>query len=263
MLLPVCPEGYGNMVDLGGSLCQQCATGTYSNKGSSGPCQTCEGKPSNSHYTSTTKGPNCPYKCDQGYFHSNDDCLSPLDNFIFNYIGVPGFCSCIAFIVVLIIAPLAVLKVRRRYGRFYFTIHGINKRSANTKTNAPPASHATTQAVMQSSNVKFTGAHGIRRLRLRNRTTNSSRNSKSKLSKSNSISLIEDPLLVNLPVRISKDGENDFGDSLDDDKRQYTFFDDQEREKRLMLRLTDPDMPFHACRIYLFGSNHPYSSYGS
>jgi hypothetical protein len=224
--LPDCTPGYGNSQTTG-QLCQQCVVGFYGIGNSSDPCFKCTNAPTHSTYTTSGwTNSDCPFVCDTGRTTLN--CYTPVQNFIFNVLTLAGLGACIAGFFVLVIAPLLFYRLRDKYGWFE------NKQmdmlgDVFKKANLLDLGFGD-DSVINAKRIVSTRKGSDGRLVMRENPVRPG----GKSAKSGGI---QDIQMKVMHARTLKD-------------------------LRRVLRLADQDLPFHACRVNLLGSNHPWSSQG-
>ncbi|CAE7517916.1 unnamed protein product, partial [Symbiodinium microadriaticum] len=109
---PLCDPGYGNNYATF-QMCYKCPVDYYKMGYNGNECKKCDNKPDHSDYTtpgSETK--ECHYKCDNGFV--GDDCLPPFEKFIDGMGGYPAFGAAFTTILVVVFAPLLILRMRKK-----------------------------------------------------------------------------------------------------------------------------------------------------
>lgn len=228
--LPVCKAGTGNQVS--GAICETCPIGTYSEGLSTGPCLACTNAPKHAYYTETgSTNPDCKYECESSYV--TEHCYNQVQNFIYSVVGVPGFaCMCVG-VFLLLMVPLGYTRLKRRYG--YFTY-------LDKKTQKRRDVFGFDFFNNDDDNFMFESQHN------KDRST---------------IIKMETFTTENPVLKASTDDAGRYStDSTSASTRIRALRNKMFAERRREHRMTDQDLVFHAYRINLFGSNHPFQSRG-
>lgn len=242
VILPSCLPGYGNNAQ-SGDICDKCLVGYYS-YGGDGSCLPCDNRPAHAYYTNkgvTTS--DCPYVCENGY--SDLECYSQFQKFMYNVIGIGGFIGvCISFFTVLIV-PLLYFRYRNMYDWDDNYYGRMIERSFNAA------------AVEGGDEVVDDDVHMEFGLQMKSSKPKANDRNPSLASidtiRSNYTS---NPLAMRLQQEISV---------IQDDQKLRSLLSNRQfspDDLRREYRLTDPDMPFHAYRLNLYGCNEPFKSRG-
>eukprot|EP01032_Pedospumella_encystans_P009033 gene9033-10667_t len=228
--LPTCKAGTGNQVS--GAICETCPVGTYSTGLSTGPCQKCTNAPSHADYIGTgATTPDCDYECESSYV--TEHCYNQVQNFIYNVVGVPAFaCMCVG-VFLLLMVPLGYTRLKRRYGYFTYLDKKTQKRRDVFGFDFFNSDH-------DDDNFMFESQH----------------------NKDRSTIIKMETFTTNNPVLKASTDNRDSTDSAAASTRIRALRNKMFAERRREHRMTDQDLVFHAYRINLFGSNHPFQSRG-
>jgi hypothetical protein len=206
-----------------GAICIICPTGTYS-YGGNVECSNCNDKPSHSFYTqSGWSNSDCPFQCESGY--TTDSCYNPLQAFIFTTLTVPGVVGISVGLLAIILVPLFYY----RYKRFNDWGDKQNEQGDFFKK------------VLFNMDMGNTDEQGNK-----------------KASRRQKDFMVQNPLRGHHKNNLS-------GDIEEDVKIVQIRHLQRKRgkEMRREYRMADSDMIFHACRVNLYGQNHPYQSRGN
>lgn len=259
-LLPVCPLGTGNNNQTtsgssDGSVCSPCGTGFYKSVVNSAACSSCTNNRGHSYYvacdydTSTPFGDpqqcpttaSCPYVCDAGDI--TQQCLNPFLLVIF----VLGSWACTAhqaketdlvciwggFVVDFVAVIIGIFLCLRlyRYREYRKFVDDMNKDRQNLallghqQTSDPwamgqPASGESLVSPLFQPEIQMqTSSFSLNKRTASTSASNAARKSMFHYLKASA----KNP-----------------------------------KDLRLAMRMVDADMTYHACRIYLLGSNHPH-----
>lgn len=230
--LPVCKAGTGNQVT--GAICETCPAGTYSLGKSTGPCTECTNAPKHSAYTGTGgTSPTCPYVCDASYV--TEHCYNQIQNFIYTKMGIPAFASMCVGVFLLLMLPLTYTRLKRRYGWFTYMDKKTKKR--RDVFGFDFFSHDDDDTFM------FESQH----------------------AKGESTVIKMQTFTTENPVFKSNAGDDGDRDSTDSTAgtRIRALRNKMFAERRREHRMNDQDLVFHAYRVNLFGTNHPFQSRGT
>ena len=242
--LPQCPAGYGNG-ESSGTVCGLCPAGTYAPGDGKNDCYYCKNKPTHAHYTTdgwTTS--DCPYDCNAGY--STSDCYTPFQNFIFHTLGLIGIIFCSVGFLGLILLPLVYYRYKKEYGWFEET-------SKKSKITLP------TDTFTHVDDYRVNDKHrsGGRKSSIDMHITETES------------SIVDNPLResdssvpVDYPRGLSNASSVWEGRTMSTGSALPSAFKKMDMDLRLRLRLVDPDLVTHACRVNLLGSNHPNPAHG-
>jgi hypothetical protein len=243
--LPVCLPGYGNDIETG-QICAICPVGTYNEGLSSEPCQNCENKPLHAYYTElgeTTSS--CEYTCDQGY--QTTHCYSQFQYFIFVTLGVTYFSIlCVGFFFI-VMAPLTYTRLKRKYD--WFSKDDVQQSGLKKIFGDFFLGHDNDDDVFFETD-KATGRTSIQMKNFSSHNPLAGAGGDSPKQNKNGNDYDGD----------FNGGDGRYSDSYGSRIRtlRSKFFVDRRKEHRML----DQDLVFHAYRVNLMGSNHPWKSYG-
>ena len=215
--LPDCAAGYGNDPSTG-AICTKCPEGYYNSGVDDGPCLKCSNAPVHSYYfASGWTTKNCPYDCDPGY--TTDNCYNQFQKFIYSTLGLGGVAGVAVGILTLILAPLIYYRLKRSYGWG----DSKNKEGGDFFKR------------VIFFDIGFGGDDANTKAQRQHRHDDGRFHDTENPMFSGKNMLAEDVTKNYIRTLVAKPGD----------------------EMRREHRMADPDMIFHACRIYLDGSNHP------
>jgi hypothetical protein len=232
--LPTCQAGTGNDPKTG-AVCEACPTGTYSLGGSSDACLKCTNAPTHSHYLDTGgTSPDCPYACDAGY--ATKHCYNQVQNFIYNIMGVPAFAGMCVGIFLMLMVPLTYQRLKRKYGWFSDDEFSKKKKRDIFGLDFFARNHDDDDDdIFDTSQGK-----GDKMIKMQKFKT-------------------ENPIMQNTSTDLGRLST----DSQAQSTRIRTLRNQMFAERRREHRMNDQDLVFHAHRVNLQGSNHPFKSRGT
>lgn len=252
-LWPVCEPGFGNCYS-SYEICQRCKSGTYSALTNDEQCQACSNKPDHSDYTEdgqTTA--DCVYECDPG--HVNEDCNTPFEEFINGLGGLQVVVSVMASLICVIIAPLLAYRFMKQGGYFAkkeISTKKLLHRFGNLTTGGD---NPTERNYLEDEIVGTTISH----LHFQEDNNNNVSSDKFSFGVPDVGEDIE-PSHISEIRQSSKLSRRSLSPPKDTvitsrDTRRFRNF----KEMRISLKMNYSDLHHHAARIYLWGSNCPFS----
>lgn len=258
---PLCPPGWGNVYSTG-QMCVQCTIGQYSVKLSSttlsGPeCSVCTNKPNcpvglpcySSYYVVGETNSDCKYICAPGY-QFRPYCVNAFDNIVSYLGGLKAFVLMfLGAITVFVFLPAFLIWYRKKYydqdddKEKDFLSHIFSSRDVSAADQTDDPSMIEMSAVSKNP-ISPDGADG-----------------------SASIVAVDRKRKESVDAFPSSPADGDAsavgGDLLAVRRRRRDVGTlKSHNEERNFCKMTETDLSNHACRVYLLGTNHPFSYRG-
>lgn len=262
---PFCPKGYGNDYQ-NGAICAPCPTGFYQPTTSSLPCLACANKPANSEYLAQDDGDasssDCPYACLPGFAHTV--CLSPFEWVVCQLGGNIAASFELIAVWLMLVLPLVYFRYKRKNNWLHFdnALLKIDKSPRGEGKSDLYESLLNQADEDDDSQDELDGIRASAAFKSDAVWSNSKSKGKKRQSKHTPSSQQYPPQQWRTVDEKSDNGL--CGTSLYEriGLSSKTRHRPSLKEMRLGCRMQENDLPIHACRVYLLGTNNPFESRG-